>query len=203
MAGTRHREEVLNVELARLLNQQGVVAAPEQIVGATDGRTRRLPDVTIVDHQGLRVTIEGKYAAPRAGATVLEQAEKRVEDGIAQIALSILYPQELRTVPYEALPAAMSDATYKVVIVTEAASSDWVEGGLGDIASLIRRGFADLLREDVVAAATAVIEEGVERFATTLLGSRGAATRVMNVLNGTANPAMTQRPVRRPRGSTR
>lgn len=180
----RHREEVLNVELAHLLGAQGVVATPEQIERVRGGRGRRLPDVTVVDHQGLRTTIEGKYQGPGAAEAVRAQARGRVEEGVAQIALAVLYPEELRTTAFTALPAEMREATLRVAIATEAAMSDWVNGGVDEIAALLRRGVADLLREDVVADATAILETGVAEFASALLRTRGAAERVAVVLSG-------------------
>lgn len=180
----RHREEVLNVELAHLLGAQGVVATPEQIEHARGSRGRRLPDVTVVDHQGLRTTIEGKYEGPGAAEAVLGQASERVEEGIAQIALAVLYPLELRSVAFADLPAVMRAATLRVAIATEAEISEWVDGGVDEVAGLLRRGVADLLREDVVADATAILETGVEAFAAALLGSQGAAERVADVLSG-------------------
>lgn len=184
MSAVRHREEVLNVELARTLGAQGIVATPEQIQQA--GAQRRLPDITVVDHQGLRTTIEGKYAAPGAETAVLAQAHARVEEGIAQIALAVLYPAELRRVPFADLGVEMATTTYRISVVTESHEIGWVDGGVDEIASLLRRGFADLLREDVVADATVVLEEGVEAFAAALLDSPGAAERVAAVVNATA-----------------
>lgn len=185
VSAVRHREEVLNVELARILGTQGVVATPEQVRGA--GTERRLPDITVVDHQGLRTTIEGKYAGSGAEAAVLAQARSRVEEGIAQIALAVLYPVNLRSVAFAELGDEMSRTAYRVTVVTEAAEVGPIDGGVDEIGGLLRRGFSDLLREDIVAAATEVLEAGVETFAKALLGSPGAAQRVSSVVNATAD----------------
>ena len=48
------RQEVLNVILAQLLQERGLVAAPEEIL-KTPTKERRLPDV-LIDFQGLRLT---------------------------------------------------------------------------------------------------------------------------------------------------
>jgi hypothetical protein len=56
----RFREEVLNVTLAQLLEERGVVSTPEQTMHvSTVGR--RMPDLLVV-FQGLRTVIEGKIA---------------------------------------------------------------------------------------------------------------------------------------------
>jgi hypothetical protein len=138
----------------------------------------------VVDHQGLRTTIEGKFADPGADAAVLAQAHKRVEEGVAHIALAVLYPTRLRTIPFRELAAEMGRETFRMAVVTEAGENDWVEGGPAEIAALLRRGFADLLREDVVADATRLLERGVDEFSTALLRSQGAAERVAAVLSG-------------------
>ena len=56
-SATANRQEVLNVLFAQLLEERGLVAAPEQIISRLDLRTRRMPDV-LVDFQGLRLAIE-------------------------------------------------------------------------------------------------------------------------------------------------
>jgi hypothetical protein len=80
----------------------------------------------------------------------------------------------------------MREARFHVAVVTEAETSDWLEGGVDEIAELLRRGFADLMREDVVADATVILEAGVDEFAAALLRSPGAAERVAAVLNANA-----------------
>jgi len=59
------RQEVLNVLLAQLLQERGLVSAPEQIQ-RSQGRGRRMPDV-LVDFQGLRLAIEGEFATRARG----------------------------------------------------------------------------------------------------------------------------------------
>jgi len=54
------REEVLNVVLAGLLSQRGMLSVPERVRRSAAGRSRRLPDITIADIQGVRIVIEGR-----------------------------------------------------------------------------------------------------------------------------------------------
>ncbi len=59
--GTRaiaFRQEVLNVLLAQLLHERGLVAAPEQVLRRPEEAVA-MPDV-LVDFQGLRMAIEGE-----------------------------------------------------------------------------------------------------------------------------------------------
>ncbi len=56
-----YRQEVFNVLLAQLLQERGVIAAPENILKAGPERRRKMPDV-IVHYQGLRLIIEGEVS---------------------------------------------------------------------------------------------------------------------------------------------
>lgn len=67
MATDGFREEVLNVVLAQLLSERGLVSLPEAVLRSADGT--RLPDVRVV-FRGLHTSIEGKgfFGTPRLSA---------------------------------------------------------------------------------------------------------------------------------------
>ena len=93
---TGFREEVFNVILAQILEEHGVISAPERIIKARPGMTRRMPDV-LVYFRGLRLIIEGKVEdAPNAEESALNAARQRVEDGLAHIGVAVVYPMLLR-----------------------------------------------------------------------------------------------------------
>ena len=93
---TGFREEVLNVILAQILEEHGVISAPERIIKARPGMTRKMPDV-LVYFRGLRLIIEGKVEdAPNAEESALSAARQRVEDGLAHIGVAVVYPMLLR-----------------------------------------------------------------------------------------------------------
>src|SRR5690242_1902058 len=106
-----HREEVLNVVLAQLLNERGVVSTPEQAL--TLEKRRKLPDVMMV-FQGLRTVIEGKVEAAAASDAVLGQAVERVEQGVAHIGIAVVYPSDLRKISFEKLPKALASAELRI-----------------------------------------------------------------------------------------
>ncbi|MCX8036056.1 MAG: hypothetical protein N3D11_03160 [Candidatus Sumerlaeia bacterium] len=54
-----HRQEVLNVLIAQLLQERGVISAPEQILDVANIPRRKMPDV-LVYYNGLRTLIEGE-----------------------------------------------------------------------------------------------------------------------------------------------
>jgi hypothetical protein len=90
------REEVHNLQLARLLAQQGIVSFPETIDQNVEG-ARRMPDV-LVEFQGLRTIIEGKVDdQPGAMENVHDDAYRRVAEGLAHIGIAVLYPERTKS----------------------------------------------------------------------------------------------------------
>jgi hypothetical protein len=164
------REEVLNVVVAQLLGERAVVSMPEQIERWGD-RSRRLPDV-LVEYQGLRTVIEGKVDDHGTARSEVEaNAFGRVEEGVAHIGIATLYPGELRSLPsLAALRDGLASATLEIAIYTESGTDGWMRATLDQLAELLRRTFDQLVEEDVVALAVAVLEAGVDSFA------RGVAT---------------------------
>jgi len=97
----RYRQEVLNVILAQLLEERGIVSAPEEILHTLAEKTRQMPDV-LVDFLGLRTAIEGEVDdQPNYAKKALESAQGRVEQGIVHIAVAIVYPCSLREHPFQ------------------------------------------------------------------------------------------------------
>lgn len=89
---TNYREEVFNVLLALLLHRRNVVTAPEQSLNFAFQEQRAIPDV-LVSFQGLRTAIEGKVAdTSNAKQISLNQAQDRVDNGIAHIGIAVIYP---------------------------------------------------------------------------------------------------------------
>lgn len=83
------RQEVLNVLLAQLLRDRGLIAAPEQVLRPPAG-TAKLPDV-IVDFQGLRLVLEAEFdGVPGAKDRAYRKAQERVDQAIAHIGVAVL-----------------------------------------------------------------------------------------------------------------
>lgn len=176
----RKRQEVLNVIFAQLLRERGVVSAPETIMKA-NGK-RNMPDV-IVDYNGLRMAIECEIAdAKNAETKAIKLAEQRVVSGIAHIALAIVYPEFLRTTPFDEQKAQMNDATLKIAVVTEGESTAYVTGKVDTVEQLLRRAFDELVKEDVVSQAVELLDSAVEAFTLAIFSSRGIVGRVASAL---------------------
>jgi hypothetical protein len=176
------REEVFNVLLAQLLAEREVVSVPEQAL-RLPGIGRRMPDVLVI-FQGLRTIIEGKVDDhPGAPLQAIADASGRVEEGIAHIGIAVLYPAELRnTATVAELRGALSRRNFKITICTEDEQQGWIDGNLDYLASLLRRTFDQLVREDVVSQAVAALEAGVDNFAAVIQAYPAVIDRCAQVL---------------------
>lgn len=182
MAVPRFREEVLNVVLAKLLNERGIVSTPERIIrSALQGR--HMPDVLVI-FQGLRTIIEGKVDDhPDAARQVLADASRRVEDGIAHLAIAVLYPASLaHAISAKDLENQLAKAPLQVAICTEAGQKGFTRCDLDYLDDLLRRSFDQLIAEDVVEQARQLLESGVERIAQALTSAPATVERWAQVL---------------------
>jgi hypothetical protein len=118
-----NRQEVLNVLVAQLLQERGLVAVPEQIINLPNLVSRRMPDV-LVDFYGLRLAIESEFASRNAEDKASKAALLRVQEGIAHIGMALVYPEGLRSISgSEKLRESLSTAHLHFAIVTEAEAS--------------------------------------------------------------------------------
>mgnify|MGYP000150216771 CR=1 FL=1 len=83
---TKISEPNLNVMLAELLSESGIKALGEVTVKRF--RKRYQPDV-ILEINGIRIIIEGKYPGQRE--KLIEDAEKRIENGLCDIVAMVEY----------------------------------------------------------------------------------------------------------------
>jgi hypothetical protein len=175
------RQEVLNVWLAQLLRERGVIAASETIERIN--MRRHMPDV-LVEYQGVRLAIEGEIEAIDARKKAQESAANRVEQGLARIGVSIVYPLSLRNVDFARGAAQLLTVQLEMAITTEAGQSDFVTGNVDDLERLLRSAFDQLIKEDVVAECVALIDAIVEQFAHVILPAGGIVERITACLAG-------------------
>lgn len=166
------RQEVFNVLLAQLLQERGAVVAPESILYTGVQKTRQMPDV-IVSYQGLRTAIEGEVEAPNAREKAIESAMRRVESGVAHIGVGVVYPAVLRTVPFAQLKNRLAQTPLEIAVTTEIGSSGFTTGDVDYLERALRSTFEQLIREDVVAEAVALLDTAVDAFAGAVLPYRG------------------------------
>jgi len=194
---TGYRQEVLNVILAQILRERGVVSVPEKVLKEFLSKQRRMPDV-LVNFMGLRTVIEGEVDdQPDAKRKALESARKRVEEGIAHIGVALVYPAFLRQLDLNQLKSQMAECQFEVAI---AAESEFGEQGFnsGDVnylAEILRKTFDQLVKEDVVTQAVALLDASIDQVASALLHCSGFVPKGAEILGIKALPPKKKAPM--------
>jgi hypothetical protein len=80
------------------------------------------------------------------------------------------------------LKEALSKATLEIAVVSEAGETDFIKGTVDLLESVLRDTFQQLLQEDVVAKAVALIDGTIERFAIMMSSKKGNVGRAARVL---------------------
>ena len=183
------RQEVLNVLIAQLLQERVqervMIVAPERIL-KDPFAARRMPDV-LVDYQGLRLVIEGEIASRGARAKAGQSALRRVEEGIAHIAMALIYPAQLRNLGRNVveLKKSLSETTLEFAVVTESEATqaqfafpeqpekqiEFVRFNQGDLNALVeelRRAYEQLLKDDVLERAAKALDNAIGVFLSSL-----------------------------------
>ncbi len=156
-AGTR--QEVLNAELARLLNQQGLIALPEQRLpqGA-------MPDL-LLPFRGLYLMIEGEVDdQPQADKRAWEKAVERVQQGLAHIALALVYPARLRSLMPAQLTDALRQASLRFSLCTPPIPDEpgWRTGDLNALTAALQQAYQTLISEDEVRRAVQQMQQAIK-----------------------------------------
>ena len=175
----RQREEVINTMLAACIARRGTAAAPETI--RRGGQAR--PDV-MATFRGLRCAFEGKVAdVQNARTIVLGDAQLRVEQGIAQIAVAVVYPSHVRTTPFSELEDELSRTSeLEFCITTETGAGDWQSGGVDDVLGEMRRIHEHLLGDDVVREAAQQLSVSLSEVASIFVNDGGVCDRLADLL---------------------
>lgn len=177
----RLREEVLNIKLAELLSRSGLLSVPESIISESAGR--RLPDIIIGDYWGIRVVLEGRVADQANVERTLERdCLRRIEEGIATIAIGIVYPPELRYSAWATLEQTLQTITFRIKVFSEAERGEWIDSDLDGLSAVLRRAYESLVHEDAVNAAVEELRQSIEDASRQFSGSPGTAERLRNLL---------------------
>ena len=189
------RQEVLNVLLAQLLQERGMVAAPEQILRHRTGEVK-LPDV-LVDFQGLRLVIEAEFAnVPGARERAYQKAQQRVEEGIAHIGVAVLYPAGLKGEAYEAQKSELARARMQFAVLTEVSitpfpqlelfpvsdKAPWFTGTLDQLIESLGRCYDQLVKDETLTRAVALVEASVDWFVLALSSQPASVERLGDVV---------------------
>jgi hypothetical protein len=173
------REEVLNVKLAELLSQDGIISVPETII--KQGKSRRLPDVIVGDYLGTRIVIEGRTDGSTIKESLDEDCERRLEEGIAALIMGVVYPTQLRNSEFAKLDENMRNAEMQLKVYTEAGHIGWLVSDFSGLSSTLRTAYEALVREDVVNEAVMELSDSIED-ASSRLSSPGTEERLRELL---------------------
>ena len=135
------RQEVLNTELARLLCQQGLVALPEQRL-----QQGMMPDV-LLPFRGFYLIIEAEVSdQPQAQERAWRKAIERVEQGLAHLALALVYPAALREAPVRQLADALPHAALRFSLCAPPIpdAPDWRTGDLNALTTTLQHAYQSL-----------------------------------------------------------
>jgi hypothetical protein len=184
MSKVDFREEVVNVVLAELLEQRGMLSVPETIRKSIERKTRDLPDIIVADLLGIRMVIEGRFNnGPVSRDSLLKDARERVELGISPVCLAVLYPPELRSA--ESVPKLRKNlerTTVGIRVISENSDGDWMEGSVDDIVEALRRSYELLVSEDVVVASVGEIGSAIEHASALFARTSALKNRFRKVL---------------------
>ena len=98
----------------------------------------------------------------------MASAQKRVEEGIASVAVALVYPAMLaEQEQVKAIKRLMKDpqTQFDVAVITEISTGPFMKGNFNHVYSVIHDAWRRLLNEDVLSATVAEIDDAVESFA--------------------------------------
>ena len=179
MTRLRNREEAVNTQFAVLISRLGTEADAETIL--VHGKYR--PDL-LLQVRGLRVVIEAKFADfPAAESVVLEDARKRVQNGVAHIAIAVIYPNSLRTTPAAKIIETLEDSKLRYQIVSETnESGEWFQGTPASLMASIRRVQQALAQDDIVERTAKQLSSQLETVSFLWKGQVGTCNRLAAIL---------------------
>lgn len=174
----RHREEVLNTVLAEVIVARGLNADPETI--RRSGAHR--PDVYIA-FRGMRLGLEGKIDdVANARALVIEDAMKRVDAGLTQMSIAVIYPEQLRATPFDQLAQDLSRAQFSFCVCTEGGVGDWRSGSIDLILNELRRAHDAMATDDIVRQAAESLSVYLQDVATVFQENPATCDRLVDLL---------------------
>jgi hypothetical protein len=137
----------------------------------------------MVKFRGLRCALEGKLRdASQSSKSVLADAQGRIDQGVAHIAIAVVYPAELRAAEFATLGRTLAETSLTFSVLTESEVGDWHNGGVTEIVAELRRAHDVIVRDDVLQQAVDTLSVGLAEVADALLSSRGACDRLIGLL---------------------
>ena len=144
------------------------------------GKRRKLPDV-LMSVNGVNVVLEGKYSSATARKEVIGQCKERIEAGIAEVAVGVIYDEARVSgvlIPNQSEIRNLLENSIlptKIIKLGQEGEDEgsgnlgWNAVSIDDLASSIRDASNNVANEDVLASAVERIEKTVDKFSSKLL----------------------------------
>ena len=160
----RFREEVINVKLADIFVEHGIGAHPE--TKFKESGKRGLPDVMILQ-QGIKVNLEGRLGSSPQARDLEAHCIKRVEEGIADVAIGVLYPPGLDDAKdVNALTKKISNSRFDSMVIYM--SSRGIEViktrkiTISDLLQSVLNAFSAVVNNDIVRNKVLEVEQALD-----------------------------------------
>ena len=181
-----HREEVINVKFADLLDDLGIMSEPETI--QFHKGKKRLPDIIIGEYHGVNVVIEAKIESGSKSERELDrECIKRIEEGIAEIVLGVIYPKHIRNVPSNKLIEELSKSILQINVYTPMKTLGWNSVDVYELSSVIKRAYETLIGEDIITEAVELLDNTIDHVSEVFLNFKGTKGRLEEILFGKEN----------------
>jgi hypothetical protein len=129
--------------------------------------------------------MECEIGGVAAKTKALESAKERVDEGIAAVALALIYRPDLAAQPSVAKVKNMmrsKDTLFDVAVVTEAEVGPYSSGNLDYVSTVLHEAWRRLVEEDALSIAVSEIDAAVETFATSIEDYSGIAAKLAKTL---------------------
>jgi type I restriction-modification system DNA methylase subunit len=155
----KYRQEVINIRIADILREMGFGAEGETISSG------KLPDV-MVEINGIRVNLEGWFEKKVQEDSILSRCRDRIEKGICNIAIALLYPEDLKEAENdEHLREKIKQNNYKVFVCSPSKTEGTFLGEMRieQIAELLNRLYGEIINADLLNTQINEIKKAIEK----------------------------------------
>lgn len=212
-------EPTLNVALALLLRRRELRALGEVVVHRQAKGVGKKPDVLLTVNS-VKVIIEGKFAAPGVEPVLEKQCVDRIEDGLCEICIGIIYskmqPTNL-TITMKEVEAELLKSKFQALVMyvappeTEQLTFESLESGLprglkkmgwhkvdiNQLADLVRASYTSVVSEDILGKAVESFASALQSVAEKLIASSPAdvlATQISKIMEIPEAPREDEEP---------
>lgn len=186
-------EATLNVALAELLQQRELQAIGEAIIHKKSKGVGKKPDILLTVN-GVKIIIEGKFEIQSAEAILEKQCIERIEDGLCEICIGIIYHNWISTSlnpTMKAVKEQLLKTKFRTIIMSVAPietaqltfdnlstglplglkKTGWQEIDLDQLSNLVRSSYTAVVSEDLLGKAVESFASALQEAALKLIAS--------------------------------